>query len=208
MPELEAFILVGGASSRMGRNKANLTVGGLSFVERASSALSAVAPHKITVVGNIAADCNGLPILCDEHETGRRGSIIGLHTALKNAASDWCVVLACDMPFANDELFTRLASLDRAHFDAIVPVQQDSGSQPLAAFYRRKTCLPAVEYALQTNDWSLRNLLTRISTRFVAFDEISDLRHSDLFFLNVNTPDEYTAAQAIVNSNLAEKFET
>ncbi|MER3461713.1 MAG: hypothetical protein C4342_01390 [Armatimonadota bacterium] len=105
-------------------------------------------------------------------------------------------MLACDLPFVSGELFKKLASFDRKDFDAVVPVQQDLRAQPLCALYRRASCLPIVETMLAGDDWSLQELLRRVETRFVGFDEISDLPNSGHFFFNVNTPADYKTAEA------------
>lgn len=187
----------------MKQDKAHLLLGGKTFVVRAASVLSAVvaAPERLFVVGNLEENRSDLPILPDEFsgeggDERKRGAIVGLHAALKNTKANWAAILACDLPFASGELFERLASLRDEKFDAIVPVQPDGKRQPLCALYRREACLPIVETMIRGDDWSLRNLLRCVKTRFISFDEISDLRNAELFFFNVNTPEDYVAAQA------------
>jgi len=203
MSGIDGYILAGGASSRMGRAKANLFLGGKTFVERAASALSAIAATRLFVVGNLTEKSHGLPILPDEtvgeNNEQKRGAIVGLHAALSNANADWAAVLACDLPFASGEFFKKLASFDRKDFDAVVPVQQDLRAQPLCALYRRESCLPIVETMLAGDDWSLQELLRRVETRFVGFDEISSLPLAERFFFNVNTPEDFSKAQAMEN---------
>lgn len=209
MNDIDAFILAGGASSRMQRDKARLLLGGKTFVERAASTLSAVvaAPERLFVVGNLEENWSDLPILPDEFsgESGdkrKRGAIVGLRAALKNTKANWAAILACDLPFASGELFERLASLRDEKFDAVVPVQPDGKRQPLCALYRRAACLPVVEAIIGGDDWSLRNLLRLVETRFARFDEIGDLPGADLFFFNVNTPEDYANAQAVLAKTL------
>ena len=199
MKDIDGFILAGGASSRMGRAKANLLLNGKTFVECAASALSTVAaPERLFVVGNLKENLFDLPILPDEcvgaGDEVKRGAIVGLHAALSNTNASWAAVLACDLPFVTGSLFQTLASFDRNDFDAVVPIQADGKRQPLCALYRRETCLPVIETMIRGDDWSLRGLVKRVKTRFVGFEEISDLPRADLFFFNVNTPEDYTAA--------------
>ena len=206
MKDIDGFILAGGASSRMKRDKANLLLGGKTFVERASSALSAVAPERLFVVGNLKGSFNGLPILSDEfagiNNERKRGAIIGLHTALSNTKANWAAVLACDLPFVSRDLFQKLASFRDEVSNAVVPVHADGRPQPLCALYRAANCLPIVEEILNSGDWSLQNFLRRVETRYVRFDEISNLQRAEYFFFNVNTPDDYTAAQAALANTL------
>ncbi len=84
--------------------------------------------------------------------------------------------------------------------DAVVPVQPDGWAQPLCAFYKCAACLPPIEEMLRGDDWSLRNFLERINTRFVEFEQLRVLPNSDYLFLNINTPEDYLAAQNIYGS--------
>lgn len=193
----------------MKRDKANLLLGGETFVRRAAIALSAVvaAPERLFVVGNLEDNSFDLPILPDEFvgESGderKRGAIVGLHAALKNTKADWAAILACDLPFASGDLFQKLASFRDENSDAIVPLQADGRAQPLCALYRRDACLPIAEAMLDGDDWSLQKLLRRVETRFARFDEINDLPRAEYFFLNVNTPEDYAVAQAALAKTL------
>ena len=198
MPEVDGFVLAGGASSRMGKNKAHLKLGGKTFLERAALSLSAIKPRRIFLVGNFtnenkAADIEILP---DVFKSGTPASIIGLHTALFHAETEWIAVLACDLPFASSSLFKRLTEFVQDEFEAIVPLQKDERAQPLCALYR-KTCLSRVEAALASNEWSLKKLLEKLETRFVRFEEIRDLPNAENFFFNVNTPADLARAVQI-----------
>jgi molybdopterin-guanine dinucleotide biosynthesis protein A len=198
MPEFEGFILAGGASSRMGKNKAHLKLGGKTFVERAALWLSSIKPRRIFLVGNFTNEnkATDIEILPDVFESNSRASIIGLHTALFHAETEWIAVLACDLPFAGGELFKRLAEFVQDELEAIVPLQKDERAQPLCALYR-KTCLLKVEAALASNEWSLKKLLEKLETRFVRFEEMSDLPSAGNFFFNVNTPEDFARAVQI-----------
>lgn len=200
MPEFEGFILAGGASSRMGENKAHLKLGSETFIERAARALSAIEPHRTFLVGDFADEnkLRGVEILPDVFKSNRRASIIGLHAALFHAETEWIAVLACDLPFASGALFKRLTAFIQHDVEAIVPLQKDERAQPLCALYR-KTCLPKIEAALKSDDWSLNKLLLKLETRFVRFEETSDLPNAENFFFNVNTPADFALAEQIEN---------
>lgn len=202
---LDGFVLVGGASSRMGRDKAQMILGEKKLFERAAAALNDLCggsislvggqeeqlavrtEHEITVVSDIDVASNDLP----------RAPMVGLYTALATARTEWIAVLACDLPFVTGDLMTKLARFCLDEFDAIVPVQQDGRPQPLCAFYRREKCLPLAEERLKMGDLKLQRFLSRVSTRYVEFDEIADLNGSAHFFLNVNEPEDYESALTI-----------
>ena len=194
MQDVEGFILVGGASSRMGHDKARLTLGGRTFVERIRGALGALTP-RVTLVGS-AERCAAwpeLPAVPDFYVEW--GALGGLHAALAAVRSaPWAAVVACDLPFVTGELFVRLASF-RENFDAVVPVQADGRRQPLCALYRARPAGERAAELIAAGERRPRALLDRLRTRLVACEELGDLPGADLFFTNVNTPEDYAHAR-------------
>jgi len=193
MLEVEGFILVGGASSRMGTDKALLRLGGLSFVERIHTALNAITP-KTSLVGALEAQRSRplLPTVPDVHV--KWGALGGLHAALAACQAEWAIVAACDLPFVTGELFVRLASL-RENFDAVVPVQPDGRHQPLCALYRTGATRILAAQLIAEGERRPRALFETLRTRHVAFEELQDLDGADRFFTNVNTPEDYANAR-------------
>jgi molybdopterin-guanine dinucleotide biosynthesis protein A len=122
MNSIAGFILVGGASSRMGTDKAALLLEGRTFVERIADAMSAVT-DSITLIGKDSAQLQlDLPWASDVYEGW--GALGGVHSALSRAVKPWSLVVACDLPFVTAGLFAHLADL-REGFEAVAPVQKD-----------------------------------------------------------------------------------
>jgi molybdopterin-guanine dinucleotide biosynthesis protein A len=190
--DIEGFILVGGASSRMGRNKARLSLQGRSFVERIGDALGVVA-GTVNLVGAKSVDSLKTCNVPDVYEGW--GALGGLHAALAASRADWAAVVACDLPFVTSELFARLASL-REGVDAVVPLQRDGRLQPLCALYRAQACSLVARSLIERGERRPRALVQEVRARTVAWEELSDLKCAHLFFENVNTPDDYAAARA------------
>jgi molybdopterin-guanine dinucleotide biosynthesis protein A len=193
MLEVEGFILVGGMSSRMGTDKALLSLGGRNFVERINAALTSITTET-SLVGAESVDAAWPQLRAVPDVHVKWGALGGLHAALSYCRAEWAAVVACDLPFVTGELFVRLASL-RENFDAIVPVQQDGRWQPLCALYRARVCQERTAELIASGERRPRALLNLISTRRVAFEELSDLRSANLFFTNVNTPEDYANAR-------------
>lgn len=194
MEAFEGFILTGGASSRMGRDKATLSFGTSNFAETVARALGGAAAKTRSIGGEqISPRIEHLSDALAE-PSRPRGAIVGLYTALRHAGTEWIAVAACDLPFVTGELFRKLASFRGDEFDAVVPRQPDGRTQPLCALYRRAPCLNIVEKALQSDDWSLKIMLERSNCRFVEFEELSGLENAGRLFTNVNTPEEYREA--------------
>lgn len=204
MIAIEGFVLAGGRSRRMGRNKANLLLGGKTLIERAATALSVIA-DPVYAVGNLTAELTTLPIIQDEPVgINSRGAIVGLYTALLHAKTEWAAILACDLPFVSGDLLTRMVSILQGFADsrdvesgAVLAEQPDGRIQPLCGLYRRQACLHEVEKMLSQDHWRLQDLNERVNSRILGFSEISDIPSAENLFLNVNMPEDYRAAIAI-----------
>ena len=194
MFDVQGFILVGGASRRMGRDKALLDLGGQPLLERISGELSAIAsPVSLVGARQVYSSFENVP---DVHQ--QWGALGGIHAALAAAKTDWAAVVACDLPFVTSELFERLATLANNMTDAVVPIQADGRPQPVCALYRRLTCLPAIEELVAAGEHTPRALLAKVRTRHVEFVELRDLPGAENFFFNVNTKEDLKKAQAML----------
>ena len=184
--KFEAFILAGGASSRMGADKSQLLLDDQTFVERIAATLRMVT-DSVSLVGGSAANLN-LPAVADVYP--KWGALGGLHAALSACRREWAIVVACDLPLVTAELFRRLASLDN-EYDAVVPIQPDGRPQPLAALYRAEPCLRTATELIEKGRRRPLDLLESVHTRWVHFDEIANLAQAERFFVNINTPEDY-----------------
>src|SRR5688572_5425336 len=106
MHQFEAFILIGGRSSRLGTDKAFVELGGMTLAERAvANVRDGLSPERITMVAGsstqfaIEAITSEIPFIFDLHEG--RGPLGGLHAALAYSRAPWIFVLACDYPFVS-----------------------------------------------------------------------------------------------------------
>ena len=194
MFDVEGYILVGGASRRMGSDKAQLVLGGRTFVERIANELSFVA-SSVSLVG-ARNDFPSLKNIPDVHE--HWGALGGIHAALTAAETDWVVVVACDLPFVTTQLFAHLKNYADDTLDAVVPIQADGRPQPVCALYRRGTCLPEIDKLVAAGEHTPRALLANVRTRYVEFVELCDLPAAEHFFFNVNSPADLKKAQAIL----------
>ena len=200
MFEIEGFILAGGASSRMGRDKARLRLGGATFVARIAEALHTITPQvRLVSARPDSAELN-LPIVPDLFR--ECGALGGLHAALKVCRASWAAVVSCDLPFVTGDLLNRLATLAAPEHEAVAPLQADGRVQPLCALYSRTACLARAEELLQAGELRPRVLLQQVRTRFVLPAELDDLSNSDLLFLNINTPADFARAQEIIKQRL------
>lgn len=197
MFDVEAFILVGGASSRMGRDKSQLLFNGRTAIERIATELLAVALPVATVGARQLYRHLSFRNVPDIHP--HWGALGGIHAALRACERDWALIVACDLPFATGRLFERLAALRAEQADAVVPVQADGRPQPLCALYRRAICLPEAEKLIEKDEHTPRALLATVRTRWIQTGELQDLPGANNFFFNVNTQADFEEAQKLFN---------
>src|SRR5438128_7655604 len=165
MFDVKAFFLVGGASSRMGTDKAELLFGGQTAVERLARELAAVT-SKISLVGSHSEKLPlGLKSTGDVHQ--RWGALGGIHAALVAGKAGWALVVACDLPFISRDLMLRLTEFAQTEqsIDAVVPIQADGRLQPLCALYRREPCRKEAERLIAAGEHTPRALLAAVNTR-------------------------------------------
>lgn len=190
------YILAGGKSSRMGRDKAFLEIGGKTFIENAFEVLKPNCEKVTTVLNSDQKHfIEKLPretaCIFDIYEN--RGALGGIHAALKDCETEFAIILACDMPFVTGKLIENLTKIALSeNFAAIVPRQTDERPQPLCAVYRAKECVFATEKLL-TKDLSVsvRDFLELIESKIVEGGNFSENR--DLF-TNVNSPTDFEKA--------------
>lgn len=182
----------------MGTDKAHLRLGERTLVERVAAALGAIAGRVAVVSAKPDAGAWGLPVVRDVHSG--LGAMGGLHAALCAGQTAWVAVVSCDLPFVTGELFARLTTYAGEWCDAVVPIQTDGRVQPLCALYRRAACLNVVEDLIQKGELRPRVLARRVRTRVVTDDELSDVSGATRFFININTPEDYSRAQALLKT--------
>ena len=189
MEQIEAFILAGGASSRMGADKAQLLIAEQPLIERIANTLFEVC-DSVTVVGR-ELGAPRLKAAMDVYPNW--GALGGLHGALNACQREWAFVVACDLPFITAEMIKLLANL-RDGYEAVVPIQPDSRPQPLSSLYRTASCRQKAAELIEGGKRRPLDLLDSINTRWVPFSELSQLTDSQNFFLNINTPEDYYEA--------------
>lgn len=187
-------ILAGGESTRMGADKALRLLGGKALAQHVIDAMRPVSDD-IYIVGNDVEALRpfGLPVCGDLH--GTRSSLVGVYAAIAAAHQEHCLVVSCDMPFADPLLALRLLELAPG-YDAVVPVSP-AGMEPLFAVYSRG-CLEAMAEAISEEDYRILKVLDRVRVRWVTPAEMRGLRDPELTFFNANTPEDLRQAESLL----------
>jgi len=159
------FILAGGRSSRMGRDKSRLVVGGQPLIDWVRSAATATGSGVRTIRKDLVPKC---------------GPLGGIATGLRRARTDWCLFLSCDMPRITPVLLRRvMARVQRESRSVFVHTRAGCGF-PFAIPVDRTA---AIEAALAAGELSLQRLAQRLRA---ARLRIPAARAGML--MNVNTP--------------------
>jgi molybdopterin-guanine dinucleotide biosynthesis protein A len=164
MIDLECVLLTGGASRRMGTDKASLTVGGEPMVERLVRQLLSVTPN-VTLMGpHRVKGCRTVP---DDH--AHLGPLHALARFEPRAAKIF--VLACDVPLFDARLVAALDSQMQPDDDAVVPIWQAT-PQPLCALYRDRA-FGELRLLSKLGENRLMPWLNQIAVRYVTSDQIA-----------------------------------
>ncbi len=184
---LAAVILAGGASRRMGRDKATTMFGGKTLVEQVVSAVSSrCAPVFVMAAPGQALPAVQAVILRDEMQG--EGPLLATGRGLRAAAEaglDLAFVCAVDMPLLSSELIDELAG-PAVRLGAEVVLPWDGRSHYLAGIYRT-SLHERVAGLVAAGKRSMRALIDTVDTQQVVMPEQPSLT-------NVNTAAELTAA--------------
>jgi molybdenum cofactor guanylyltransferase len=199
-PNVAAFVLAGGASSRMGRDKGLLAIGGAPLIVRTVRMLEPLV-GRVTVVGAPRSYAAlGLRTIRDRGAGGeaakkiRHGPLAGMASALAATHSAWNLIVACDLPYLSAEwvdwLLGRTAD---SKGQAVVP-RTARGLEPLAAVYRRD-CRAVIEAALVRGERKVTDVLRELRVETVHPREWRRLDPRAQVLKNMNAPEDYERAR-------------
>lgn len=203
---LTIVIQAGGASSRMGEDKALKPFLGRPLIQRVVERLAPIADEMIVTTNrpaeygfiNTSTRPIGQPVrrlrLVTDLKPGR-GALGGLYTAIASASHPFVAVAACDMPFASKNFFESAYRLMVREEADVVIAKTDEGYEPFHALYRRETCLPAIEAAIDADQWKVIAWFPQVKVKMLSPDEVRAFDPSGLCFWNLNTPEEFSEAE-------------
>jgi molybdenum cofactor guanylyltransferase len=204
-PPISAAALAGGQSRRMGTDKALLpfVAGGEPMLAVVLKRLSAVADDVLVVANDrekyAAFGARVVPDLRPDV-----GALGGIQAAIASSEHDYCLVVACDMPFLSLPLLRRMADEPR-DYDVLVPLipgesrQRSDGLvfQTLHAIYS-KECLPYIEKRIMEGKKQVVAFFEDVRVRTLDVAEITRWDANLQSFFNANTPEALrTAAQLL-----------
>jgi molybdopterin-guanine dinucleotide biosynthesis protein A len=189
--QLSGFVLAGGKSTRMGQDKASVTLNGLTLLQHALAALREV--------------CSDVAILGKQELYGALGPVYedifpgcgplgGIHAALSSSKTKFNLIIAVDTPFLAPDFLSYLA--ERA-FDsgAIVTTPEiDDYTQPLCTVYSLEF-RSIVEQALRQGNYKIVPLFPPGRTLVIKEAELRQFAFAADMFENLNTPEDLARAR-------------
>lgn len=191
--QVEGFILAGGESGRMGRDKALLELGGITLLERTAQLIEPLV-ERLAIVGPAGryAAFSLREIPDDAPGVGPLGAI---STALRHSTGEWNLIVACDLPYLTADwldFLIRRALASQA--DALLP-QTAGGPEPLCAMYRT-TAGATVAAALERGVRKITDGLAGHHVEQLSPVEWKEFDSAGRLFKNMNSRAEYEEARA------------
>ncbi|HWC66963.1 MAG TPA: molybdenum cofactor guanylyltransferase [Acidimicrobiales bacterium] len=161
-------ILTGGASTRMGRDKATqVTVDGQPLAARVASTLRAAGAAEVLAIGGDTAALTalGLDVRPDRHPG--EGPLGGILTAFAAAAHPLVVVTACDLPQLRAEVIVALVAAAATGGDVDAAVACTPQREPLCAAWWAPRCHDHLQHAFSTGERAVHRALAGLGVRDV-----------------------------------------
>jgi molybdopterin-guanine dinucleotide biosynthesis protein A len=180
--------------------KALLTAHGCSIIERVMRAVTAAVDDVLVVTNTPELYAFlGVPMVADALPD--HGSLGGIYSGLRAASGEAALTVACDMPFLSPEV-ARLLVARADEGDVVIP-RVGGQLETLHALYA-KTCLIPMEEQLRAGWLKVSGFFDRVRVVEVTEREVARWGDPAIIFMNVNTPDEWERARALLDSGAAQ----
>jgi molybdenum cofactor guanylyltransferase len=203
---VNAFVLAGGQSTRMGRDKAMLELDGRPLVEQTLNKLRSLDLNPR--IGGSRPDLARFAAIVADN-CAHAGPLAGIEAALAASDSDLNLFVPVDLP-GIPAAFLRwlIRRAETSHALATIP-RYGNRPQPLCAIYSQRL-LPGLRLALGAGNLKIMDAIRQSASALGEFIDAfdvesvaaaspaewpSDSRPAD-WFRNVNTPADYWAVQA------------
>lgn len=190
LANVSAALLLGGASERMGADKAHVEIKGEPAAVVLARRLGELFEEVLLVGGDPPSAAVGRRVADPE---GPRSALRGVVGALAAARSERVVVLATDLPSVTPDLLLALVAAPEA--DAVVP-RTEAGPEPLCALYRCERVLEEARRRLAGDDLALHALLGALEVQWLEGSDLAALDPEGTVLENLNTPEALAAFRA------------
>lgn len=172
-------ILAGGQSKRMGRDKATMSVGDMRLVEHVYTKVRPIF-DEIFMISSNHDSIAGVDAPVFKDVLPHRSPLVGIISALLYSRTPYVFVVACDMPFLDQDLIRSMIGAIRGE-DIIIP-KTPVGYEALHAIYGR-SCLSPMLRLIDSGRFRVRDIFPYVNMQPFGVGTIS-------FFTNVNTEED------------------
>lgn len=190
---MNAYILIGGRSRRMGAPKGNVKFEGATFLERVVAAARSAFDEVFAVQRAGGEAAAGLTTVFEgPHEL--EAPLFGVSAALRHAAAR-CFVIAVDYPLLTGELLRELRGRFEASDKLLLAPRWSGKVQMLCAGYS-PYLLPRMDQRIAEGRLDLRSLVGEAEAEILGEDTLRQ-RFPGEPLLNVNTPEDFEEARRL-----------
>lgn len=163
---LAAFLLAGGASSRMGRDKALILFRDKSLLVHLAEMLKSVSTGFQILAPPGRYESFGYPVLPDLRDNC--GPLAAIESALSHSPHEWNLLVACDLPLLTPEwlILLRDTAFASPATQCVASATSPGEPNPLVAVWNR-SALPAVRKSLDEGNFRVRSLLSSLETKIL-----------------------------------------
>jgi molybdopterin-guanine dinucleotide biosynthesis protein A len=189
LAEVAGAVLVGGASMRMGHDKARVELGGEALATRAARLLARICEDVLLVGGDPPPDAPGRRV---PDPDGPRCALRGLVGALASTRAERVLVVATDLPLLTADLLLALVAFPQA--DVVLP-RGPAGPEPLCALWRREPALAAARARLAAGELSAQALVAALDAGWLEAADLARVDPETRALVNVNDPRDLARAR-------------
>lgn len=187
MKKVQAIILAGGHSSRMGADKGLLMLNNKPMIKHLIDLLDSLKISASIISNNEEYHKFGLPVFGDLVKD--KGPLGGLLTGLQCSNTKKIVVLSCDTPLLKKETLQLL--IDSSGDVDITLARSMNKLHPLIGVYS-KNCIPLIEKQLEYNDLKMLHLIEKMNYHVLDLNDDPDQ------FMNINTASDMEIARQTI----------
>jgi molybdopterin-guanine dinucleotide biosynthesis protein A len=178
------FVVAGGRSHRMGRDKALLPWGDTDLLDHALERLREVTNDVRILCGpSPRYEGRGAPVVVDR--LAEAGPIAGIAAGLEECGGRPGLFLAVDLPLVPIPLLAHLAERGGS-WEAVVPVSP-RGPEPLCAAYA-PSCLEPIRRRVAAGEMRMTSFWPEVRVLELGPPELQAFGDPEGFFRNLNTP--------------------
>ncbi len=206
---MAAIVLCGGTSRRMGNDKANVTLGNETLLQRSCRRISS-ACSPIVVVAAKSQELPRLPnnVAIVRDSMAEQGPLVAFESGLRWLIENFEVdavphvfLTSCDAPFVNLNIVAALhkSARDNSQTDVHV-IKQSEMLQPFHGVYHRRV-LPELEAFVAAGGRSFQQVLKHLQITIFCAEDFGNFDPDLQFLINVNSKDDLNNARKLLQRN-------